>query len=82
MISITGLTHKQKVLMDVMWSMDDITKVTAFVNTLPKRDRQDCMSLIAIATQESQEQEDGLDAYKELAQAAISRARSCSHSRL
>ena len=77
MISITGLTHKQKVLMDVMWSMDDITKVTAFVKTLPKRDAQDCMSLIAIATQESQEQEDGLDAYKELAQAAISRARSC-----
>jgi len=76
MISITGLTHKQKVLMDVMWSMDDITKVTAFVKTLPKRDAQDCMSLIAIATQESQEQEDGLDAYKELAQAAISRARS------
>lgn len=76
MITITGLTHKQKVLMDVMWSMDDITKVTAFVKTLPKRDAQDCMSLIAIATQESQEQEDGLDAYKELAQAAISRARS------
>lgn len=76
MITITGLTHKQKVLMDVMWSMDDINKVTAFVKTLPKRDAQDCMSLIAIATQESQEQEDGLDAYKELAQAAISRARS------
>ena len=77
MITITGLTHKQKALMDVMWSMDDITKVTAFVKTLPKRDAQDCMSLIAIATQESLEQEDGLDAYKELAQAAVSRARSC-----
>ena len=76
MITITGLTHKQKALMDVMWSMDDINKVTAFVKTLPKRDGQDCLSLIAIATQESQEQEDGLDAYKELAQAAISRARS------
>ena len=77
MITITGLTHKQKALMDVMWSMDDITKVTAFVKTLPKQDAQDCMSLIAIATQESLEQEDGLDAYKELAQAAVSRARSC-----
>jgi hypothetical protein len=76
MITITGLTNKQKALMDVMWSMDDITKVTAFVRTLPKRDAQDCMSLIAIATQETYEQEDGLDAYKELAQAAISSARS------
>jgi predicted TIM-barrel fold metal-dependent hydrolase len=76
MITITGLTHKQKVLMDVMWSMDDISTVTAFVKTLPKRDRQDCLSLIAIATQESIEQEDGLDAYKHDALAAISYARS------
>ena len=76
MITITGLTHKQKALMDVMWSMDDITKVTAFVKTLPKRDAQDCLSLIAIATQESIEQEDGLDAYKEAANTAISCARS------
>ena len=76
MITITGLTQKQKALMDVMWSMDDITKVTAFVRTLPKRDAQDCLSLISIATQESIEQEDGLDAYKEAAVAAISCARS------
>jgi hypothetical protein len=76
MITITGLTQKQKALMDVMWSMDDMSKVTAFVRTLPKRDAQDCMSLISIATQESIEQEDGLDAYKHDALAAISRARS------
>jgi predicted TIM-barrel fold metal-dependent hydrolase len=75
MITITGLTPKQKVLMDVMWSMDDISTVTAFVNTLPKRDRQDCMSLITIATQESLEQE-GLELYEQAANAAISRARS------
>jgi hypothetical protein len=76
MIIITGLTHKQKVLMDVMWSMDDMTKVTAFVKTLPKRDRQDCLSLISIATQESLELE-GLELYEQAANAAISRARSC-----
>ena len=76
MITITGLTHKQKVLMDVMWSMDDISTVTAFVKTLPKRDRQDCMSLISMATQDSIELEDGLDAYKHDALAAISYARS------
>jgi predicted TIM-barrel fold metal-dependent hydrolase len=71
MITIQGLTHKQKVLMDVMWSMDDISTVTAFVKTLPTRDRQDCMSLITIATQETYEQEGGLDAYKELAVSVI-----------
>jgi len=76
MITITGLTHKQKALMDVMWSMDDMTRVTAFVKTLPKRDAQDCLSLITIATQESLELE-GLEHYEQAANAAISRARSC-----
>jgi hypothetical protein len=56
MITISGLTNKQRALMDVMWSMDSMTKVTAFVRSLPLRDAQDCMSLITIATQESQEQ--------------------------
>ena len=61
--------------MDVMWTMDDMSKVTAFVQSLPRRDAQDCLSLIAIATQESIEQEEGLDAYQEAADAAISSAR-------
>lgn len=61
--------------MDVMWSMDSMPKVTAFVKTLPVRDAQDCLSLISIATQESIEQEEGLDAYQEAAVAAISSAR-------
>jgi hypothetical protein len=74
-ISIEGLTAKQKALMDVMWSMSDMTNVTAFVKTLPKRDAQDCMSLIEIAVQLSYEQDGALDDYKELAAAAISRAR-------
>ena len=74
-ISIEGLTAKQKALMDVMWSMSDMTNVTAFVKTLPKRDAQDCMSLIEIAVQLSYEQDGALNDYKELAQAAINRAR-------
>ena len=75
MITISGLTNKQRALMDVMWSMDDMAKVTAFVRSLPLRDAQDCMSLITIATQETQEQEDGLDAYKDHADACIATAR-------
>ena len=74
-ISIEGLTTKQKILMDTMWSMQDMTNVTAFVNSLPKRDAMDCMSLIEIAIQLSYEQDGALDDYKELAQAAINRAR-------
>jgi hypothetical protein len=75
MITISGLTNKQRALMDVMWSMDSMSKVTAFVRSLPLRDAQDCMSLITIATQETQEQEDGLDAYKDHACAVIATAR-------
>ena len=76
MISISGLTTKQRILMDTMWSMQDMRNVQAFVGSLPKRDQQDCMSLITIATQDSIELEDGLDAYKEHALACIARARS------
>jgi hypothetical protein len=75
MITISGLTNKQRALMDVMWSMDSMSKVTAFVRSLPLRDAQDCMSLITIATQESIEQEDGLDAYKDHADRCIATAR-------
>jgi hypothetical protein len=61
--------------MDVMWTMDSIERVQAFVKTLPVRDAQDCLSLITIATHESIELEDGLDAYKAAAEAAVSCAR-------
>ena len=76
MITITGLTHKQKALMDVMWTMDSMERVQAFVKTLPKKDAQDCLSLITMATQDSLELE-GLDEYAQAADLAISRARSC-----
>ena len=77
MITIQGLTHKQKVLMDVMWSMDSMPLVEAFIKSLPTRDGQDCASLVAIAVQESLEQDNRLDDYAEAAVSAISRARSC-----
>ena len=76
MITIQGLTHKQKVLMDVMWSMDSMPLVEAFIKSLPTRDGQDCASLVAIAVQESLEQDNRMADYEELALIAISRARS------
>lgn len=77
MITITGLTNKQKALMDVMWTMQEMEQVQRFISTLPLRDRQDCLSLLDIAVQETQEHElNGLEAYEQAAVSAIARARS------
>jgi hypothetical protein len=76
MIRIEGLTVKQKTLMDVMWSMEEMPQVEAFIKTLPKRDRQDCLSLIEIAVQASLEEDNRLEDYADAAQAAIARASS------
>ena len=76
MITITGLTNKQKVLMDVMWAMDTMPAVEAFIKTLPKRDQQDCESLVAIAVQESLEEDNRLEDYEELALNLIARVSS------
>ena len=76
MISITGLSNKQKVLMDVMWAMDTMPAVEAFIKSLPKRDQQDCQSLVAIAVQESLEEDNRLDDYEAIALSVIARVSS------
>ena len=76
MITISGLTHKQKALMDVMWTMDSMHKVNAFVRTLPKRDAQDCLSLIQIAVQETLEEEGRIADYEADALSVIARVSS------
>jgi hypothetical protein len=76
MITITGLTNKQKALMDVMWAMEDMSNVQAFIKTLPKRDRQDCLSLVEIAVQESLEEDNRLDDYEQDARNLIARVSS------
>ena len=73
MITIQGLTNKQKAFMDVMWAMDSMPAVEAFIKTLPARDRQDCESLVTIAVQESLEEDNRLDDYEELAHNLIAR---------
>lgn len=74
MITISGLTAKQRVLMDVMWAMESMPAVEAFIKSLPTRDGQDCASLVTIAVQESLEQE-GLEPYAEAAAAVIAGCR-------
>ena len=78
MITIAGLTSRQKNLMDLLWGCQDLEQVTTLIKSLPtRRDQIDAAGLIKIATWESIEQELGLDEYKEAAEAAIARARSC-----
>jgi len=45
---ITGLTHKQKTLCDIMWSLEEYNAVEAFIATLPKPERLECRSLIQL----------------------------------
>ena len=76
MITIQGLTHKQKVFMDVMWSMESMPAVNAFIKSLPTRDGQDCASLVVIAVQESLEEDNMMELYEQDAVDVIARARS------
>ena len=73
MITITGLTTKQKVFMDVMWCMDSMPAVEAFIRTLPARDQQDCLALVTIAVQETLEDEGRMQDYEEIARSVIAR---------
>ena len=76
MISITGLTDRQKSIMDMLWSMDSMDKVNAFVRALPThKDQADASSLIEIAVAETREHEQGLEEYKDAATMCIARAR-------
>jgi hypothetical protein len=75
MISIAGLTPKQKALMTVMWDMDSMDKVQSFIRTLTPADARDAHSLLQVAIWESIEQEDGLDAYADQADHVIASAR-------
>jgi hypothetical protein len=71
MITISNLTPKQQALMTVMWEIDSMDKVKAFIGTLSPSDARDAHCLLQIAIWESIEQEDGLDAYSDQARSII-----------
>jgi hypothetical protein len=75
MITIGNLTPKQQALMTVMWEIDSMDKVQAFIGTLSPSDQRDAHCLLQMAIWESIEQEDGLDAYKDHACSIINHAR-------
>jgi hypothetical protein len=74
MITISGLTPKQKALLTVMWEIDSMAKVQEFIGTLPARDARDAHSLLQMAIWESIEQQEGLEEYEQMAKDCISRS--------
>jgi hypothetical protein len=76
MITISGLTTRQKTLMDLLWSCSSLEQVQALIRALPsKQDIMDAQSLVTIAVMESQEQDGELDHWEGAAREAIDRAR-------
>lgn len=47
-IELVGLTHKQKVFCDIMWTISSREGVAAFIKSLPKRDQVECHTLIEL----------------------------------
>jgi len=45
-LEISGLTAKQAVLCDIMWTIETQEGVESFISTLPAQDQRDCRSLI------------------------------------
>ena len=76
MITISGLTPKQKALLTVMWDIDSTDKVHEFIRSLPAADARDAHSLLQMAIWESIEQQEGLEEYAQLAKDCISRTSS------
>lgn len=65
MITINGLTQRQKSIMDLLWGCETLEQVQTMIRALPtQRDQWDALSLIEIATQDSIEEEQGLDSYE------------------
>lgn len=71
MIRIEGLTAKQKAIMDIMWTMEDMAKVNGFIRSLPYKDAIDAQGLVQIAVWETIEEEQGLEEYSDAASAII-----------
>jgi hypothetical protein len=76
MITISGLTPKQKALLTVMWDIDSVERVHEFIGTLPAQDARDAHSLLKMAIWESIEQQEGLEDYEQTAKDLISRCSS------
>ena len=47
-IVLTGLNKRQRVLADIMWSIEEWDDVERFIATLPKRERIECEGIVEL----------------------------------
>ena len=45
-IKLEGLNARQRVLADIMWSIEEWTDVERFIATLPNREKAECQSIV------------------------------------
>jgi len=55
-IVLEGLNDRQRVLADIMWSIEEWSDVERFIATLPKRERAECKSIVEMMKMELVEQ--------------------------
>jgi len=55
-IKLDGLTQRQRVLADIMWSIEEWNDVERFIATLPKRERIECEGIVEMMRMELVEQ--------------------------
>ena len=51
-IKIDGLNQRQRVLADIMWSIEEWDDVEKFISTLPKRERIECEGIVEMMRME------------------------------
>ena len=73
-IKLSGLTARQKQVIDLLWNCPTIEAAQALVAALPThRDRCDARAMLTMVAHDSIEQEEGLEAYAQAAADCISR---------
>ena len=51
-IKLTGLNARQKVLADILWSIEEWSDAERFIATLPKREKAECQSIVEMMKME------------------------------
>lgn len=75
-MTIEGLTTRQRVLADLIWSCEDETALNTLITSLPTtEDRAHAATLVKLIIHESLEQEGNLAQFCDLADACIAQAR-------
>jgi hypothetical protein len=73
-IKLSGLTARQKQVINLLWNCPTIEAAQALVAALPThRDRCDARAMLTMVAHDSIEQEEGLDQYAKAASDCISR---------